>query len=143
MSADSSSTAGAVSAEGTISQQLDLTFSSTSSQTTYLLNGAVMLGNQYAPSGTIITALINNQARGQVSVNSAGQYSGLSIPVYASDSGKSITFSAVLDGVTYSTSQQVWIGSSGSGSGGVVLMSAFPFLQSSQTAYSPDIAGLF
>jgi beta propeller repeat protein len=124
MSADSSSTAGAVSAEGTISQQLDLTFSSTSSQTTYLLNGAVMLGNQYAPSGTIITALINNQARGQVSVNSAGQYSGLSIPVYASDSGKSITFSAVLDGVTYSTSQQVWIGSSGSGSGGVVLMSA-------------------
>ncbi|MFH0967583.1 MAG: PKD domain-containing protein, partial [Methanobacteriota archaeon] len=120
-------TAGSVSSEGTISQNLDLTFTSASSQAKYLLNGAVKLGDQFAPSGTIITALISNQARSQVSVSSVGQYSGLSIPVYPSDTGKYLTFTATYNGVTYTTTQQVWIGTSGSGttgSGGVTLMSA-------------------
>ncbi len=124
MSADS---VGTVSAEGIIVQRLDLTFSSQSPQKRYLLNGAAMLGNQYAPSGTIITAYIDNQPRSQVAVNPDGQYSGLSIPVYYSDNGKYLTFTAVSAGVTYSSANQILIGSSGSsgGSGGgdVALMS--------------------
>jgi beta propeller repeat protein len=120
---------GSVSAESMVSQNLDLTFTSSSYQKKYLLNGEVKIGNQYAPGGTVITALINNQARSQVSVSPAGQYSGLSIPVYPSDIDKTITFSALYDGITYTTSQQILIGShgigigSGTGSGGVSLMS--------------------
>ena len=118
-----------VSAESTASKRLDLLFTSAgpSPGTRYLLNGAAMLGTQYAPVGTVVSALIDNQVRSQVSVYQAGQYSGLSIPVYASDSGKYITFTAVSGGVTYTTSQKVWVGSSGSsgtGTGDVVLMSA-------------------
>jgi len=115
-----------VSAESSLSKRLDLTFTSAGSTTRYLLNGAALLGSQYAPSGTIITAFIDNQARSQVSVYQTGQYSGLSIPVYSSDTGKAITFTATYNGVTYSSSQQVWVGTTGtgSGSGGIALMSA-------------------
>jgi len=120
----SAEAAGEISAEATAAKRLDLTFTrSTGTLSRYLLNGAVMLSGQYAPQGTVITALIDNQARSQVSVYPAGQYSGLSIPVYPSDAGKAITFTAYAGGVTYTTSQQVWIGTAGS-SGGVTLMSA-------------------
>lgn len=112
MSAES---AGTVSAEGTIVQRLDLTFVSQAPLNQYLLNGAAMIGNQYAPSGTVITALIDNQARSQVVVYPDGQYSGLSVPVYTSDSGKYLTFTAVSAGVTYSTATRIQVGS-GSGS---------------------------
>jgi PKD repeat protein len=59
-------------------------------------------------------------------VNTAGQYSGLSIPVYSADTGKYITFTATWNGATYTTAQQVWIGtSSGTNTGsGIILMSA-------------------
>jgi beta propeller repeat protein len=119
--------AGTASTEGYVSQKLDLSFTSSSSQTRYLFNGAVRIGSQYATAGTLITAMVNNNVRGQVSVSSAGQYSGLSVPIYSTDSGKPITFTATQNGITYTTSQQVWIGSAGSGSSGsgdVVVMSA-------------------
>lgn len=122
MSAES---AGTVTAEGIISQRLDLTFTSQSAQKRYLLNGAAMIGTQYAPSGTVITAYIDNQQRSQVTVNPDGQYSGLSIPIYRTDSGKYLTFTAVSAGVTYSCSQQIQVTSESSSSGSdVTLMSA-------------------
>jgi len=115
-----------VSAESVISQNLDLTFtsSSSSSQNQYVLSGAAMIGNQYAPGGTIITALVGNVGRAQTTVTSTGQYSGLTVPIYPSDAGQYMTFTASNNGGTYTTSQQYLVGSTGSGStGGVALMS--------------------
>jgi len=121
---------GSVSAESTISQNLNLQFTSSSSSTQnqYVLNGAAMIGNQYAPGGTIITALIGNVGRSQVTVSTTGQYSGLTVPIYPSDAGQYMTFTASYNGATYSTTQQYLVGGSGTtgtstGTGGVSLMS--------------------
>ena len=57
-----------------------------------------------ATVGTIITATIDSQIRGQVTVTTAGSYTGLAIPVNQNDSGKTIIFTAT----TSSSSLQVF-----------------------------------
>ncbi|WP_181391806.1 PKD domain-containing protein [Methanospirillum lacunae] len=121
---------GTVSAESVISQNLDLSFTSSSSTLNqYVLSGTALIGNQYASSGTIITALVGNVGRAQTTVSSPGQYSGLTVPIYSSDAGQYMTFTASYNGATYTTSQQYLVGSTGTstgtntGTGGVSLMS--------------------
>jgi beta propeller repeat protein len=97
----------------TVGQQVgcwfDLTFGTTPPPTTYRFSGTVLLDGQYAPAGTIISALIDNQIRGQVTVLTNGQYSNLNVPVYQTDNGKYISFTAQYSGATYSAGQQVTV----------------------------------
>ncbi len=97
----------------TVGQQVggwfDLTFGSCAQTTTYRFSGSVLLDGQYAPAGTIISAIIDNQIRGQVTVTVNGQYTNLNVPVYLTDNGKYVTFTAQLNGATYTAHQQITI----------------------------------
>ncbi len=109
-----------------VSGRYDLTFGSTSTlpYTIYTYSGSASFDTQYAPAGSIISARIDNQIRGQVTITTPGSYSGLNIPVYQSDNGKVITFAGTLNGVTYTASQQVYIGSSAQSSSDITMMSS-------------------
>jgi len=85
----------------------DLTFGSNPTQTTYRFSGTALLGGQYAQAGTVISAVIDNQVRGQVTTTQAGQYSNLNVPVYQTDTGKYLSFTAQWNGATYLAAQQV------------------------------------
>ncbi len=87
----------------------DLTFGTTPSPTTYRFSGSVLLDGQYAPAGTVLSAVIDNQIRGQTTVTTNGQYSNLNVPVYQTDNGKYISFTAQLSGATYVAGQQVTV----------------------------------
>ena len=95
----------------TVGQQIggwfDLTFGTNPVQTTYIFSGTALLDGQYASAGTVISALVDNQVRGQVTITSAGQYSNLNVPVYQSDNGKYLSFTAQWNGATYTAGQQV------------------------------------
>jgi len=97
----------------TVGQQVgswfDLTFGTTPPPTSYRFSGTALLDGQYAPAGTIISALIDNQIRGQVTVLTNGQYSNLNVPIYQTDNGKYISFTAQYSGATYSAGQQVTV----------------------------------
>ncbi|HWQ67793.1 MAG TPA: PKD domain-containing protein [Methanospirillum sp.] len=88
----------------------------------YQFNGEIRLDGQVAPVGTQISALIDGKVRAQVQVTSAGQYSGLAVPVVLTDSGKYITFTASVNGASYTASQQVQV--TYTGDGGTAIMSA-------------------
>lgn len=91
-------------------QQFDLTASCSSPVTNYQLSGSAMINNQYAPAGTTISAMVGSTIRGQTVVSSAGRYSNLNIPIYTSETGQSITFSASYAGSTYTASQRISAG---------------------------------
>ena len=61
--------------------RLDLSASSTPPVQTYTLSGNALINSQPAPVGTIISATIDSQIRGQVTVTTPGSYTGLNIPV--------------------------------------------------------------
>jgi len=85
----------------------DLTFGTSPAQTIYSFSGSVLLDGQYAPAGTVISAVIDNQVRSQITITSSGQYNSLNVPVYQTDNGKYLSFTALYNGATYNAAQQV------------------------------------
>jgi beta propeller repeat protein len=85
----------------------DLTFGTSPAQTIYSFSGSVLLDGQYAPAGTVISAVIDNQVRSQVTITSSGQYNSLNVPVFQTDNGKYLSFTALYNGATYNAAQQV------------------------------------
>jgi len=127
-----------------VSGWYDLTFGSTSPVSTYTFQGQALIDGQNAPVGTVISAVVDNQIRGQVTISSAGQYSSLRVPVYDSDSGKYLSFTANWNAYTYSASERVPLNSQ---QGNIIIASAgtssdlskrldLNFLQGSQSEYS-------
>lgn len=89
----------------------DLTFGTTTPPETYRFSGSALLDGQYAPAGTVLSAVIDNQVRGQTTVTTQGTYSNLNVPVYLTDNGKYISFTAQFGGATYIAGQQVAVSS--------------------------------
>lgn len=108
----------------------DLTFGSTTPGTSYTFSGSALIEGQLAPSGTIISAMIDNQVRGRVTVTTSGQYSGLMVPVYESDYGKYLSFTATWNGVTYTAAEQVILQTQ---QGEIIIASADISTESSQS----------
>ncbi|NLV25916.1 MAG: PKD domain-containing protein [Methanomicrobiales archaeon] len=130
-----------------VSGWLDLTFGTTPIHTTYSFSGSALLDGQYAPAGTVISAVIDNQIRGQATITSTGLYSSLNFPVYQSDNGKYLSFTAQWSGATYVASQKVTLSTQ---QGDIIIASAdvstesslvqkrldLTFTTSSQTKYN-------
>ena len=55
--------------------------------------------------------MIDNQVRGQTTVTTQGAYSNLNVPVYLTDNGKYISFTAQFGGATYIAGQQIAVSS--------------------------------
>ncbi len=100
-----------------VTGRFDLTFGATESYIVYTFSGKAVFGSQAASSGTVISALVNGQVRGQTAVTTAGSYSGLNVPIYAADSGKVITFTGTTNSGTFTATQKVSIGNTGSTTG--------------------------
>ena len=81
----------------------------------YSLSGNILINSQSASPGTIVSAVIDNQIRGQVTVTTAGTYQGLNFKTSQSDAGKTILFAASAGGNTYQASQQIIAGQQVSG----------------------------
>lgn len=126
----------------------DLSFGTTPSAVTYRFSGSALLDGQYAPAGTVLSAVIDNQVRGQTTVTTNGQYSNLNVPVYQTDNGKYISFNAQFGGATYAAGQQVTVSTN---QGDLIIASAdvsaaagqiiqkkvdLTFIVSAQTRYS-------
>ena len=97
--------------------RLDLTVATGGSITgfanAYSFSGFAQLDGAMLPSGSVISAYVNNELRGTATTQGLGQYTDLRVPITFGDIGKNILFTAVAAGETYQASQQIMIGTSG------------------------------
>ena len=84
---------------------------------TPVFSGTVMIDAMPAPVGSVVSAFVGDVVRAQTTLNSAGQYSNLAVPVSQSDIGKRITFYITSNTMSYQAAQSVTVGNHGTSSG--------------------------
>jgi beta propeller repeat protein len=86
--------------------KIDLTFTRAQQQVgTYRFSGSATINGVSSPIGTQITAKVGNDVRTQVTLQTAGNYNTIDVPIYSSDAGKTISFYATYGSTTYEATQ--------------------------------------
>ena len=95
-----------------INAKQDLTFTKSQQQIgTYQFYGIATIDGVSAPVGTQITAKIGTEIRGQTTLQNAGNYHTVDVPIYETDVGKTISFYATYGSTTYEATQRTAIDS--------------------------------
>lgn len=107
LSGQNSATALSLDSTGAYAK-VDLTFTKAQQQVgTYQFHGTATIDGVFAPAGTQITAKIANEVRTQTTLQTAGNYNTIDVPIYSGDYGKTISFYATYGATTYEATQFV------------------------------------
>ena len=95
---------------GAMYANVDLTFVRAEQQVgTYRFYGNAAIDAISAPAGTQITVKVGNEIRAQKTLQTAGNYNTIDVPIYSGDYAKIISFYATYGSTTYEATQSATI----------------------------------